>query len=241
MYRPLVRGVTGPDVEAAKRCVYKQLAAHEPGGGKWWKYFTEMKVKVRRKFGRRFKKHVIKAQTQLGVTPDGVFGQRTLNAMYEKDRVDDVAEELFREARPSQQDMMFDAMFAEMRRMSADTPGYLLGGGHGIPITQVSSHQKTDCSSSCSRVLFIGRMFPFGAAIVSGEFARTWGSSGTGQRFTVYANGEHVWIRLYTGPWWKGGYWRFDTSPHGDGGRGPKLRRLPRFTSGFVAKHWVGM
>jgi hypothetical protein len=239
MFRPLVQGVKGPDVEGAKRVVYKQLAAHD--GGKWWTYFEKMRPRVRRKFGPRFKNHVKKIQAQLGVEQDGVFGQRTLNACYEKDRVDDVAEALFKQARPSHADLAFTAMFAEMKKMSDHTPGYLLGGGHGIPIRNISAYQKLDCSSSTSRALFAGGMWKYAAALVSGEIARVWGEPGTGQRFTVYANGEHVWIRLYTGKWWKGGYWRFDTSPHGDGGRGPKLRRLPRLTWGFTAKHWEGM
>jgi alpha-tubulin suppressor-like RCC1 family protein len=79
-------------------------------------------------------------------------------------------------------------------------------------------------------------MFGMGQyAIVSGEF-NGWGKAGTGKYFTVYCNSTHVFIRLHKSQWW-----RFDTSPHGDGGRGPKLRYLPRFTGGFATRHWSEM
>jgi len=136
----------------------------------------------------------------------------------------------------SPQDLIFEKLVASMKELSAHTPGYLLGGGHGIALSRVSPYQKLDCSSSCSKVLYDAGIFPDDIAWVSGTIAYKWGVPGTGRYFTVYANAEHVWIRLYKTKWW-----RFDTSPHGDGGRGPKLRMLPRFSSTFVARHWPGM
>lgn len=127
-------------------------------------------------------------------------------------------------------------MVAAMEELHAHTPGYLLGGGHGIPLADVSAYQRLDCSSSTSKVLYEGGLFePRQYAIVSGEFDE-WGVPGPGKYFTVYYNHEHVFTRLHKTKWW-----RFDTSPHGDGGRGPQLRYLPRFTGGFATRHFQGM
>lgn len=129
----------------------------------------------------------------------------------------------------------WEKLLASMVEMSVNTPGYLLGGGHGIPLSEVSSRQRLDCSSSTSLALFEAGLFEWSYALVSGEFYK-WGVPGEGKFFTVYYNGEHVWTRLHRSKWW-----RFDTSPHGDGGRGPQLRYLPRFTGGFGARHYPGM
>lgn len=129
----------------------------------------------------------------------------------------------------------FQKMLVAMKLMSDATPGYLLGGGHGVLLSQVSPWQRLDCSSSTSKALYEAGMFPFDYALVSWDFVR-WGEAGPGRYFTVYYNYEHVWIRLLKSRWW-----RFDTSPHGDGGRGPKLRYLPRSSSTFRERHWPGM
>lgn len=136
----------------------------------------------------------------------------------------------------SKEDVAFEKLLAAMQTMSELTPGYQLGGGHGIPLYDVSPRQRLDCSSSCSKALYEAGLFKGSYAIVSGEFARSYGKPGPGRYFTVHANSEHVFIRLHRSRWW-----RFDTSPHGDGGRGPRLRYLPRFTSGFAVRHWEGM
>lgn len=133
-------------------------------------------------------------------------------------------------------DITFEKLLTAMQEMTERTPGYLLGGGHGIPLYDVSPGQKLDCSSSCSKALYEAGIFPDSVAWVSGKIATSYGKPGTGNYFTVYANSEHVFIRLHKSKWW-----RFDTSPHGDGGRGPRLRYLPRFTSGFVARHYDGL
>lgn len=168
----------------------------------------------------------------------GNFGQGALDALWPY--MDAYARWLYRTYSPpkpkSEQDLAFERLLAAMVELDAHTPGYKLGGGHGIPLSEVSAYQKLDCSSSTSKALYEAGLFFDGEyAIVSGQF-ENWGAAGTGSYFTIYANAEHVWIRLHKSRWW-----RFDTSPHGDGGRGPKLRLLPRFTSGFVARHYPGM
>ena len=105
-----------------------------------------------------------------------------------------------------------------------------------IPIKDIRYDQKLDCSSSTSKALYDAGLFEGrDYAIVSGSFD-LWGAPGKGRTFSVYYNGDHVWIRLHRTKWW-----RFDTSPHGDGGRGPRLRMLPRFTRGFAVRHFPGM
>lgn len=237
LYRNLRKGSKGPDVEGAKRCVYHHLAKTE--GAKYWKYFVQQKPKQRRTFGPTFRSHLIKVQRQLAIKRDklGVFGQYTLDALEKDGSVDPKAAELLQEPQPTPEERIFEKLVAAMESMSAHTPGYQLGGGHGIPLESVSPYQKLDCSSSTSKALYEAGIFPREVAMVSGQIQWDWGNPGTGQKyFTVYANPEHVWIRLYKTKWW-----RFDTSPHGDGGRGPKLRRLPRFSYSFSPRHWKGM
>jgi len=166
----------------------------------------------------------------------GVFGQYTLNTLDELKCVDHISVKLLNTAKPNPAEQKFEKLIASMESMSAHTPGYQLGGGHGILLSNVSPYQKLDCSSSSSKALYDAGMFPWSTAIVSGEFARIWGEPGEGQYFTVYANSEHVFVRLHKSRWW-----RFDTSPHGDGGRGPRLRFLPRRTSSFTKRHWPGL
>ena len=115
LYRNLLQGANGPDVDGAKRCIYKQLEAHDKGDGGYWAYYSGMDVKKRQHFGATFKSHVIKAQRQLGLQPDGVFYQKTLHALYSKDRVDATSEALFKEAFPDPHEVQFEKMLGAMR------------------------------------------------------------------------------------------------------------------------------
>ena len=236
LYRNLRRGSRGPDVSGAKRAIYKLLGRTN---GKMWKYYTDQDDKKKQIFGLTFRRHLIKAQKQLAIKNDklGVFGQHTLDALVKVGATDHIVQELLESAKPDPLEQIFEKMLASMESMSAHTPGYQLGGGHGVLLKNISPYQKLDCSSSVSKALYDAGIFPHETAQVSGEIQWSWGNPGTGEKyFTVYANPEHVWIRLYKSKWW-----RFDTSPHGDGGRGPKLRRLPRFSSTFSPRHWPGM
>lgn len=126
--------------------------------------------------------------------------------------------------------------YAEAKRISDAGGTYVYGGGHGPPLNSLSSGQGLDCSSSTSLALHRAGLFNSPNAIVSGDFARDWGEPGRGQRFTVWANGGHVWTQFHG----IGNAWRFDTSPYGSGGRGPRLRSTPRPTDGFTPRHWPG-
>lgn len=219
--RELRRGMRGPDVLAVKRALRK---AGLPGG-----------IVLSPTFGSALEVQLRAFQQRKRLRIDGVYGATTHAALWPYfDRYG-----RWRYARTkvrSREDVAFDKLVAAMRRMSEDTPGYLLGGGHGLKLWDVSSRQRLDCSSSTSKALFEAGMFPDDVAWVSGKLAASWGAPGRGERFTVYANDGHVFVRLHRTRWW-----RFDTSPQGDGGRGPQLRYLPRFTFGFAARHWPGM
>jgi hypothetical protein len=61
----------------------------------------------------------------------------------------------------------------------------------------------------------------------------TWGEAGRGKYITIHANYEHVWMEFSLPE----GYFRFDTSPHGDGGSGPRVRTRERSDYNFVHRH----
>lgn len=109
---------------------------------------------------------------------------------------------------------------------------YVYGGGHKL-LQWITAKEGLDCSSSVSLALSRAGLFRPGMAIVSGAFAN-WGVPGQGKYFTVWYNWQHVWIQFHG----LGHWWRFDTSPWGSGGYGPRMRVLPRSTRGFKARHW---
>lgn len=219
LVRSLHKGDSGPDVLALKRALKK-------AGEK----FAFLMV-LNQGFGSGVDRCLRRFQAAHQLTPDGVFGPSTLNKL--RPYIDAYGESLFKQApRKTPEEETFAELLSFMEKMTRDTPGYLLGGGHGPLLNNVKTTDYLDCSSSCSLALHHVRLFPSDYAWDSGTFARAYGNGGTGKLFTIYANADHVWMRLYRGP-----YWRFDTSPHGDGGFGPRLRKLPRFTSSFVARH----
>jgi hypothetical protein len=113
---------------------------------------------------------------------------------------------------------------------------YVYGGGHGA--VGVASGGGFDCSGSvCAALGAVKLGYQLGGpCAVSGTMATSWGVAGPGKYFTVWANPEHVWVQFHGFP-----NWRFDTSPHGDGPPGPRLRKSARSTAGFTPKHWPGL
>jgi hypothetical protein len=126
----------------------------------------------------------------------------------------------------------FRRLYYECQRIHNAGGPYVFGGGHGKPLSRVFSSQGTDCSSSCSLALWRAGFYESGWATNSTGFMR-WGKPGKGKRWTMWANPRHCWIQFHV----KGFAWRFDTSPWGSGGRGPRLRWGARSTVGFVARH----
>lgn len=232
--RDLHGGETGPDVEGIARALARagfleglpKLMSKTPG--------------FRRTYNRSKQHGVDRVRASLKLPANGAYDRKVHAELNRLDAFDAYAKQLVESYRPapkpSKQDQAFARLLASMQWMSDETPGYLLGGGHGVPLKTVRYDQKLDCSSSTSKALFDAGLFEGrDQAIVSGLFDQ-WGLPGKGTMFTVHYSPEHVWVRLHRTKWW-----RFDTSPHGDGGRGPRLRMLPRFTRGFQTRHFPGM
>jgi hypothetical protein len=224
MKRSIHRGDKGPDVFGLKRTLIKAKFG----------YLIATRGPMAETFGPGVEKALKTFQKQHGLTADGVLGKKTFQKLIPY--MDQYSISLFAEApTKTPQEEKFARLLEIMKAMTQQTPGYLWGGGHGPKLRYIRYSQGLDCSSSCSKALYDAGLFPDSVAWVSGTFEYRYGTRGTGKLFTVYANSGHVWIRLY-----KSQYWRFDTSPHGDGGRGPRLRRLPRFTFRFVPRHARG-
>lgn len=138
---------------------------------------------------------------------------------------------------------------------------YSYGGGHGIQLDELLNTNRggptgrggltgLDCSSSTSLALFRAELWssrrgPQGlpgrsgignVALVSSGFVN-WGAPGRGKHFTIWYNVDHVWIEFHD----MGRFKRFDTSPWGSGGRGPRMRLTDRPHDGFKARHWPGL
>ena len=109
---------------------------------------------------------------------------------------------------------------------------YVYGGEHDATLADDTPHDNFDCSSSTSKLLYHFNMLGSTHAQVSGWF-ETWGARGRGKYVTVHSNGDHVWTEFNVPE----GYFRFDTSPHGDGERGPRVRSGRRGDSYFHHRH----
>jgi hypothetical protein len=106
---------------------------------------------------------------------------------------------------------------------------YIYGGGHGAWISS-----GYDCSGSVSYVLHAAGIIQ--TSMDSSEMM-AWGASGLGQWITVYANPGHAFIQV-------AGI-RLDTSaeqdPHPVRGSGPRWRPLMKRTTGYSARHLLGL
>ena len=106
---------------------------------------------------------------------------------------------------------------------------YRVGGGHGK-----WNDSAYDCSGSVSYVLHAAGLLKISED--SGQMTR-WARHGAGQWMTVYTNPGHAFIEI-------AGI-RLDTSaeqdPHPAPGSGPRWRPLMTSTSGYVARHPLGL
>jgi cell wall-associated NlpC family hydrolase len=128
-------------------------------------------------------------------------------------------------------------LYAACKAISDRGYPYVWGGGH--PTVGTPNGGGYDCSGSvCAALGAVGLGYRIGGTSdVSGTIAARWGAPGKGRWVTVWASAEHVWIQ-FTGV---GPAWRFDTSPHGDGASGARLRNSARSTATFTARHWPGL
>jgi hypothetical protein len=126
-------------------------------------------------------------------------------------------------------------LYHECLRISNQGRAYVYGGGH-TNFHNINSWQGLDCSSSSSYALWNAKLFAIDHAIVSGQFGNYF-QAGRGRFVTIWYNPKHCWIQFHG----LGKYFRFDTSPWGSGGRGPRMRVGPRPSTGFKACHPKGL
>jgi peptidoglycan hydrolase-like protein with peptidoglycan-binding domain len=227
--RPLSVGVeNGTDVQGIKR------ALSRTGYLKWGKFDNI--------YSKRMQAAVKRFQQAHGLKIDGKYGKRTHTKLVAaKPKGDHPGEHAF-------DDYAGELLWAEHERRQVDPAlrkaqqlltvckkfrgPYVYGGGHGQSLDSITYTQGLDCSSSTSKALYDVDLFPSSYAIVSSSF-ESYGSPGHGRYVTIQANWEHVWVQ-FTLP---NGWYRFDTSPHGCGPRGPRVRTCRRFDSTFRHRH----
>jgi hypothetical protein len=125
-------------------------------------------------------------------------------------------------------DPKVDAMIEEADRIDRLRSPYRWGGGHGA---MTSSTGPWDCSGSVCRVLDVGGLID--APVVSGELAGMY-EPGPGERVTIYANADHVWIEL------DGRAWGTSKSNPG-GGPGWLEEQSAAYKASFTKRHPEGM
>lgn len=216
--RILKRGDVGIDVTVVKR------ALKRAGYGRG--------IVISRKLGDAAVLDLKKFQKDHGLPDDGVYGPAThlKLAAY----IDSYGKLLWnRVAAVPPALATARAMLSYARQFNKP---YAWGGEHDGSLADDSPFGYFDCSSSTSLLMYHFGKLGVSAAQVSGWFEK-WGEPGPGKYVTVHANGDHVWTSFNLPE----GYFRFDTSPHGDGPRGPRVRSSHRNESGFVVRHPVGL
>ncbi|MGH2956062.1 MAG: hypothetical protein ACRDL6_03615 [Solirubrobacterales bacterium] len=108
---------------------------------------------------------------------------------------------------------------------------YRWGGGH----RNWKPAKGYDCSGAVSYVLHAAGLLKK-RPMTSGDLARRWGSHGTGQWITVYANKGHTYVVIAGLRW--------DTSAVGESlrnGSGPRWRSTARASTGYTSKYYPGL
>lgn len=240
--RPLYppSNVKGPvtdnqDIVAVKRAISR--AGYFP-----WQKFDDS-------YSERFAMEGVKAfQKDNGLQPTGFYGAATHDKLVRTRRrseptewaFDPVAVKMMVTAKEELTALNKNLPLEKARKMLAFcrtfTGSYLYGGQHDGSFDNDKVTSRFDCSSSLSFVLHTFGLLGSDRAQVSSWF-ETWGEAGRGKYITVHATYDHVWME-FTLP---EGYFRFDTSPYGDGGGGPRVRTRPRPDARFVHRHPKGM
>jgi hypothetical protein len=110
---------------------------------------------------------------------------------------------------------------------------YMVGGGHGLALDQVSS--TYDCSSSVEHLMYGGRLLPVDYDAASGEL-ESFGLPGPGRWVTIYASADHVFMYV-AGLRWD----THNAAGPQDGSAGIGWHPLVRSSAGFVVRHPRGL
>jgi hypothetical protein len=230
LIRTLKLGCVGDDVDGWARAAHRYLE-----DGLLDDYEMQRPI-VRRTFGIGKRTLAKKCARKAGLPQYGIVGETLEEAMRAAGAFDATADARIDRYNAAQVDEGLELARKLLDYCRRFDGGYKLGGGHGRPLATVTPDQDLDCSSSTSRALYEFGLYLGPNAQVSGDFRR-WGDGGRGRYVTVHANVDHVWVE-FTLP---EGWWRFDTSPHGDGDRGPRVRGSRRFDRSFAHRHPRGM
>lgn len=186
-------------------------------------------------------------QQQNGLTATGFYGKAThdkLVATRSKTKplewaFDGIAIKLMETAKKESSTQNTNLPLAKSRELLAFcrtfTGSYLYGGQHDGSLTDDKVSDRFDCSSSTSFALWKFNLLGVNQPHVSSWF-ETWGQAGRGKYITIHATGDHVWMEFSLPE----GYFRFDTSPHGDGPSGARVRTRERSDSRFIQRHPLG-
>jgi hypothetical protein len=223
--RELKAGVPGgPDVQAVKRAVSR--AGYFP----WNEHFDD-------EYNPAIADAVAVFQRQHGLHADGVYGPATHDKLRATRREGHPAEWAFDHTAVDLMAQAAHSGTAKAEQLLAVcrtfTGSYLYGGGHGVPLANLRTNSRLDCSSSTSLALYRVGLFPGPYATNSTGF-EAYGEPGAGKYVTLHCNGEHVWVEMTIPgePWC-----RFDTSPWGDGPNGPRVRTGKRGLTNFYLRH----
>ena len=110
---------------------------------------------------------------------------------------------------------------------------YLSGGGHGLPLDQISP--AYDCSSSVEHLLYGGHLLPVDYDAASGTL-ESFGLPGPGRWVTIYASADHVFMYV-AGLRWD----THNAAGPEDGSTGIGWHPLVRSSAGFVVRHPAGL
>ena len=164
------------------------------------------------------------------IPASGVLGRKTFEALLPS--FDAYSRSLY--AVPQDKALALARQMVEFGRKFDNT--YVFGGEHDSTLQDDDPHGYFDCSSSVSFLLWHFGLLKISYAEVSGWF-ETYGEPGPGKYVTIHAASDHIWIEFSLPE----GYCRFDTSPHGCGPRGPRIRTCTRDESRFVSRHPKGL
>lgn len=228
--RQLKLGTVGDDVDGWARAAHRYLE-----DGQLDEYEKQRQI-VRRTFGVGKRTLAKQCAKKAGLPQYGVVGETLEQEMRDANAFDELADARVARHNRSQVDQELEDARRLLAYCRTFTGGYRLGGGHGRPLATLDPDMDLDCSSSTSLALWKLGLYTDDVAQVSGEY-RTWADRGRGRYVTVHANVEHVWIEFSLPE----GYFRFDTSPHGDGDRGPRVRGSRRFDRSFAHRHPPGL
>lgn len=227
--RTLKLGCVGDDVDGWARAAHRYL---KDG---LLDYELQRPI-VRRTFGIGKRTLAKKCARKAGLPQYGIVGETLEEAMRAAGAFDATADARIDRYNAAQVDTALvkaRELLAYCRRFSGP---YDFGGGHGRPLSTLDPGMGLDCSSSTSLALWKVGLYAGAFPQVSGSF-ETWATGGRGKYVTVHANDEHVWIEITLPEGW----FRFDTSPHGDGPRGPRVRTSRRGDRSFAHRHPRGM